>query len=332
MNEHNELQKQEQHDSQPAKPRTMGMRREVFLAIIAGLVLLGCIVAIRQSFREGQETKRLTEKAAQSRSKKDIASLRDAALLAPRSAGAHLDLAEALAAGGEHAEAVDEYRKAIELDPNLKQARMGLGLSYGEEGRYEDAIRSYEIVLSSDSGNAEAHYQKGMALMGLGRSEEAIGSFSSAIAINPEYSRRAEAPQAADEGTTPATDDGQTASAAEDEDRGETADDDKDGEEIPLTISEEAEDQFVQSGTLESDSIGMNIALGTLFNSFKKYGQATQVFSKVISIESDNAGAHFGLGIASLGLGDRARAIAEYNTLTSLDPELASKLLAELNK
>lgn len=310
----------------------MGMRREIFLAIIAGVVLLGCIVAIRQSFREGQETKRLAEKAAQSGPKKDIASLRDAALLAPRSAGAHLDLAEALAAGGRHAEAVDEYRKALELDPKMERARMGLGLSYGEQGRYEDAIRSYEVVLSSDPGNAEAHYQKGMALMSLGRSEEAIGSFSSAIAINPEYSRRAEAPQAADEGTTPATDDGQTASAAEDEDQGGTVDGDKDGEEIPLTMSEEAEDQFVQSGTLENDSIGMNIALGTLFNSFKKYGQASQVFSKVLSIESNNAGAHFGLGIASLGLGDRNRAIAEYNVLTSLDPQLASKLLTELNK
>ncbi|MDP7531067.1 MAG: tetratricopeptide repeat protein, partial [Candidatus Scalindua sp.] len=56
------------------------------------------------------------------------------------------------------------------------------------------------------------------------------------------------------------------------------------------------------------------------------YKEAIESFRQAIRIDPDDAGAHFNLGDAYLGLNDEDSALEQHEILKSLDSELANKL------
>jgi len=53
---------------------------------------------------------------------------------------------------------------------------------------------------------------------------------------------------------------------------------------------------------------------------------AIEVFKQAIRIDPDNVGAHFGLGLTYLRIGDRNLALNEYKILKELDIDKANEL------
>ena len=112
------------------------------------------------------------------------------------------------------------------------------------------------------------------------------------------------------------------------------------GEEVEITEEDElAADSLAPTDTevgpgsvlFSEESSEINMGMGTMYNSLGQHGLAAQAFSKLLDQLPDNAQAHYGLGVAFLGMGNRPAATAQYNILTSLSPALANKLLEALN-
>ena len=114
---------------------------------------------------------------------------RDAVKEAPDSALAHYELAKFLAdrAGGDRrkiAEALDEYRKAIELDPGLAKAHFAYGSLLAENKRYAEAEKHIRRAVAL-KGESKPKYYAGLAkvLSARGKLKEALRACDEAIRL-----------------------------------------------------------------------------------------------------------------------------------------------------
>lgn len=112
-----------------------------------------------------------------------------AVALRPESAGARLNLGNALLDKGEADEAVACLRKAIELDPNYANAHISLGIALKSTGKLNEAINCFRKAIALDPDEFGAQYNLGNALMTQGKVDEAIACYHRAISINPEFSQ-----------------------------------------------------------------------------------------------------------------------------------------------
>ena len=96
-------------------------------------------------------------------------------------------LANGLLARGEHAAAVDHYRRALELDPAFADAYCNLGTVFFEQGRFVEAEASYRRALGLKPEFAEGHFNLGNTLREQNRLAEAEGCFREALSIRPDY-------------------------------------------------------------------------------------------------------------------------------------------------
>jgi len=108
--------------------------------------------------------------------------------LAPRpaeAARAHTNLGAVHKARGQVDEAVREYEQALALEPDLARAHGNLGMAYEEQGKLEAATREYRAVLrlsGTDLDRAKAHSNLGAVLLRQGRAAEAVGEIEAALA------------------------------------------------------------------------------------------------------------------------------------------------------
>jgi Flp pilus assembly protein TadD len=58
-----------------------------------------------------------------------------------------------------------------------------------------------------------------------------------------------------------------------------------------------------------------------------RWANAVEAFKQAVKIKSGYAAAHYNLGVACLNLGDQKTAQAAYETLKTLDADMASRLL-----
>ena len=79
--------------------------------------------------------------------------------LDPKSARAHLGLADALSNTGRHEEAAPEYRTAIGLDPKSARAHLGLARALSVSGMTTEAQRAYERAIDLDPTIDQVHYR-----------------------------------------------------------------------------------------------------------------------------------------------------------------------------
>ena len=318
-----------------------GMKPQVFIPILSAIAILSIVVIVRQSFKEKPKERTPASAAERERAKGDIDSLRDAVRKSPGSARAYLNLGRALAKAGRTEEAVGSFKRATNLDRNFDDAFFDLARTSGVLGRKDDAIRAYREVVRIDPGNAEAHYELGVAQIGIGEGATAAESFGRAIAIDPTYADRlpqAEGPESV--ATTPSEGGGEAGGTAssEPEDAEEA---EEEGPAAP-TRPTATDDSFAppqvspeslgDSILFDNESFEMTMGMGSLYSSLGQHGNAVTAFSKAVGLKPQSAAAHLGLGLSHLGAGNRTAATAEYNTLTSLDPAMAAKLLDKLNQ
>jgi tetratricopeptide (TPR) repeat protein len=70
--------------------------------------------------------------------------------------------------------------------------------------------------------------------------------------------------------------------------------------------------------------------LGQTYELLEQKQEALTAYKRAIELKTDFAEAHYNLGVLSLALGDRNQAEQEYNTLQSLNSDLATVLLKRI--
>lgn len=97
------------------------------------------------------------------------------ALLAadPVHAAAYRCRAAALAALRRDAEALADYRRAVELAPRNDDAWLGRGLFHFSRGRFAESIEDFDRAIALDPGNAVPHRFKASACDRIGKYREA---------------------------------------------------------------------------------------------------------------------------------------------------------------
>ncbi len=88
---------------------------------------------------------------------------------------------------GRHAEALDDYDRALELRPNYPEALNNRGVSLDALQRPFEAEQAYRRAVGLRPGYADAWANLGNTLRALGRPEEAVAACERALALRPEY-------------------------------------------------------------------------------------------------------------------------------------------------
>jgi protein O-mannosyl-transferase len=98
---------------------------------------------------------------------------------------AHYNLGQILFEDGKFAEAMTEYKKALQINPDYVEAVNSLGLALAGLGRTEEAKTEFEKALRMNPNYVKAHNNLGLVLAGLGRTEEAMAQYREALRIDP---------------------------------------------------------------------------------------------------------------------------------------------------
>jgi tetratricopeptide (TPR) repeat protein len=134
---------------------------------------------------------------------------------------AFFDAGNKLADAGSNAEAIEQYKKALELDPEQTGLYANIAECYRKESKYQESLDYYQkaIAIKPDAalytnmgvvldkmgksaeaqeafkkaatvnpgGSAQSHYNLGATMINSGRSAEAIEAFKQAIAADPGF-------------------------------------------------------------------------------------------------------------------------------------------------
>jgi tetratricopeptide (TPR) repeat protein len=103
-------------------------------------------------------------------------------------AKAHNDLGAALASAGKDAEAVAEYRKAIDLAPTRYDARMNLGALLSRLDRNEEAIAEFEAASKIQPKSVEPLVYAALTYQLMNRWPEALAAAQRAYEADPKAS------------------------------------------------------------------------------------------------------------------------------------------------
>ena len=102
-----------------------------------------------------------------------------------KSSFAHNNLGLALAKRRAFAEAINEFRKAVEIDPAFVEAHTNLGIFLAQGGSPEEAVSHLRQALTIDPTFASAQNTLGNILANAGESDKAIEHFRRALQSNP---------------------------------------------------------------------------------------------------------------------------------------------------
>jgi len=105
-------------------------------------------------------------------------------LLAPGDAGLVGTGRHSRAGGGLHT-AIVFYHQAFRLAPSRAELRTDLGHVYHNHGRYAEALAQYRAALEIDPQFAAAHYDSGLAWLALRRQDLAREAFQAALGLDP---------------------------------------------------------------------------------------------------------------------------------------------------
>lgn len=111
---------------------------------------------------------------------------RQAILIAPDLADAHLDLGLVLGRQGRQEEALTPLRKAVELDPKLPSAHMFLGIFLYQANHVDEAILELQNELALGPPNAETLTWLGIIQLSNGHPEQAVAPLDQAFALAPD--------------------------------------------------------------------------------------------------------------------------------------------------
>lgn len=102
-----------------------------------------------------------------------------------RVANLHAELGELYRALGQHAEAVEEYRKAIRMAPAFFDLRLRLAAALREAGRLEEGLAEIGRVMAERPDLVEGHLQHGLLLYLSGDRDSARKAWENALFRDP---------------------------------------------------------------------------------------------------------------------------------------------------
>jgi tetratricopeptide (TPR) repeat protein len=99
------------------------------------------------------------------------------------------DRAAELTRNGKLAEALAEWKSAVEADPEDEAARNGLALGLARNGNYDEAVLSFRKATELNPKFVEAYYNWGELLAQMGKRDEAIKQWQKAVEVTPGYAK-----------------------------------------------------------------------------------------------------------------------------------------------
>ena len=210
--------------------------------------------------------------------------------LRPDHAELRNNLGVALARQGKLEEALAEYAEALRIDPDCVEAHNSLGLALAAQGRFAEAIAEYQAALRINPELGEAHNNLGTALVAVGKLEEGAGEYTEAFRINPDYA------EAHYNLANLLANHGRLAEA----------------------MAEYETALRINPGYAEAHN-----NLGNLLSSQGRLQEAIAEYRASLRINPDNAEAHCNLGVALANQGAIAEAIPEYLAALRTRPDLA---------
>jgi len=201
----------------------------------------------------------------------------------------HQNLALTLVRQEKFAEAVEEYKLAIEETPGVPALYFGLGTTYKDMGRYREAVEQLNIAVSLDPDYTDAYINLGVSYEELGETDRAEMAFRRATVLDSDlalphvrlgdlYMNRQEFPRAAE--------------------------------------------SFFTAAELNPDDYKIYTKLGVLFGRVGDTARAFDYFRRSIEINPAYAAGYLNWGNVLLVNGDTARAVDKYNTAKRYDSTL----------
>lgn len=242
----------------------------------------------------------------------------------PKSAPAHLNLANAYRALGQSAEAVRSYSRAISLQPDMLAAYYDRGVTLQDLGRHEEAIASYDKAIALKPDMVEAHFNRGVAQHEIGHLDAALSSYDRAIWLEPssadahlhrgrvlkELVRLDEALVSLDRAIALLPDLAEAHTI-----RGNTL--------MALHRAEEAVASYNRVITLQSERPEAYFHRGVALQELGRHDAAIVSYERATALRPDFTDAHFNCGVAYYQLGQGYPALSCYDRAIAVSPELA---------
>jgi tetratricopeptide (TPR) repeat protein len=239
---------------------------------------------------------------------------RKAASLDPMDARAYAGLGNVYVDQGRFADAVEQYLKAVKLRDDYTDAFMPLGYSLVRLNRYADAIATYDRTLTLEPDNPEIHNNLSYIYNHTNRHNEAIEASQRAISLLGETG------QAYKQGYQ--TRDQVLSHAYKNLGNAYTG----------LKRYSEAAEALKQATVIEPNNAAAHFNLGLTLYTGGRYSEAIQAYKEVIRLRPTLAPGHFNLSLAYSAINDHAAAMAEYETLKTLDAKMADQLYSMIKK
>ena len=100
-------------------------------------------------------------------------------------ANMYADIGDVWLSSGLYAEAIHEYRRALELGPAFVDVRSRLAGALRDSGEREQAIKEYEEVVRQSPSYVPARLNLGLSLFAAGRRDEAVKHWRAVLEISP---------------------------------------------------------------------------------------------------------------------------------------------------
>ncbi|MHC4060198.1 MAG: tetratricopeptide repeat protein [Planctomycetota bacterium] len=213
---------------------------------------------------------------------------------------------------GEQDKAVDACNQALKVEPYSPQVHYGLGRIYGMLADHEKAIESYKEAIRLKADYTEAYLFLGLTYAELGDTEEAIKSYRKTIELDRYYPEpRFFLGIAYDES-------GQYKEAIE-----------ALNEAIRYYYSDDAKARIHAMG-IRPDLANVRCIVGVCNLRIGQPFEASLAFKQAIDIDASHAGAHYGLALTHLLLGDKEAALEKCEQVKALKGEEAAKSLLDI--
>lgn len=216
--------------------------------------------------------------------------VRRAVNLRPEDAALQLNLGNALKALGKIDDAIEQFRNALTLAPSFPLAHYNLGNAYASVGRHEDAADAFEKSLRLQPDDASSHNNLGNALHALGRHAEAIASFQRALELRPGHAGAL-------------NNLGMSLNA--------------------LDRADEAIPRFQAALAAEPRFVAAHFNLANTLDALGRHEEAVASFQAALALQPNLPPTIFGLGNALAALGRHAQALPYLERAVGLDPQFA---------
>jgi tetratricopeptide (TPR) repeat protein len=216
--------------------------------------------------------------------------VRRAVNLRPEDAALQLNLGNALKALGKIDDAIEQFRNALTLAPSFPMAHYNLGNAYASVGRHEDAADAFEKSLRLQPNDASSHNNLGNALHALGRHTDAIASFQRALELRPGHAGAL-------------NNMGMSLNA--------------------LDRADEAIPCFQAALAVEPRFVAAHFNLANTFDATARHEEAVASFQAAFALQPNLPPTIFGLGNALAALGRHAQALPYLERAVGLDPQFA---------